>query len=426
MDSSSRPSLNTRIVLFGHFGAGNLGNEITLQAMLNQLRQLAPNAEFTCVCSGPDIVAATHNINAVPSRDILVGPWPHRDILVRMARKLFVGIPSEVYRWLKGVKTMWRTDALVVPGTGLLTDAYTLLNWGPYDLFRWSVTAKLCRCKLLFVSVGAGPIYGRLGRLFVKTALSLADYRSYRDQSSLQYLKSIGFRAENDLVYPDLAFSLPSAEMPRSRDSRGRRSVVGIGLMEYAGKYSVERPADTTYAAYLESVLEFVKWLLAHEYDVRLVIGDFVDARVAREFRLLLRQRLVDHDEGRIVDEPAASIEELLKQLAETDLVVATRFHNVLLSFLLNKPVVAISFHHKCSSLMQQMGMAEYCQDINSLNAAGLIEQFGQLQKNAGCVKRIIRERVRTCQDSLDEQYAIMLGKICPDIPQMPASAIRG
>ena len=97
---------------------------------------------------------------------------------------------------------------LIVPGTGLLTDAYGLFGWGPYSLFKWSLLAKACRCKLLFVSVGAGPIYGALGRWFVKSALSLADFRSYRDDSTKQYLKSIGFHSDNDRVCPDLVFSL--------------------------------------------------------------------------------------------------------------------------------------------------------------------------------------------------------------------------
>ena len=42
---------------------------------------------------------------------------------------------------------------LIVPGTGLLTDAYGLGGWGPYSLFKWSLAAKLRGCRVLFVSV---------------------------------------------------------------------------------------------------------------------------------------------------------------------------------------------------------------------------------------------------------------------------------
>jgi polysaccharide pyruvyl transferase WcaK-like protein len=394
--------------------------------MLHRLRRLAPDAEFTCICTGPETTAAAYNISAIAIRNYVVKAWAIQSPLARFARKLVVGIPSELCRWLQGFKTLWGTDALIVPGTGLLTDAYTLFNWGPYDMFRWSVTAKLCRCKLLFVSVGAGPLYSCMGRFFVKTALSLADFRSYRDMSTQQYLKSIGFRADHDPVYPDLAFSLPTPAMPERHNPKGSRPVVGLGLMEYAGKYSVERPTNAIPSAYMGSLLEFARWLLAHGYDVRLLIGALADADVMREFRSLLKQSVADVEE-RIIAEPIETAENLLLQLTATDLVVATRFHNVLLSLLLNKPVIAISFHHKCSSLMSQMGLPEYCQDINSLSADRLIEQFSQLQRNASCVKRITKDKVRACQDALDEQYGIIFSDICPDRRQVarPDTGVR-
>jgi polysaccharide pyruvyl transferase WcaK-like protein len=385
--------------------------------MLCFFRRLAPDAEFTCICTGPETVATTYGIKAEPSRNTMVKPWMLQNRPARWGRKLVIGMPCELYRWLKSLKTLWGTDALIVPGTGVLTDAYTMFHWGPYDMFRWAVAAKLCRCKLLFVSVGAGPIYSRAGRFFVKSALSLANFRSYRDESTLQYLKGIGFRTGDDPVYPDLAFSLPETLAPRGGKREVRRVVVGLGLMEYAGKYSVERPTRAVYSAYLETLVEFVKWLLAHDYSVRLLIGDLVDIPVTREFRSLLKERSVKHEEERIIDEPVACVEDLLTQLAATDLVVATRFHNVLLSLLLNKPVLAVSFHHKCSSLMRRMGLLEYCQDINHLNADRLIEQFCDLKRNAETLRPLIKDKTEEFRSALDEQYEYICTEMWPDCP---------
>jgi polysaccharide pyruvyl transferase WcaK-like protein len=406
------------IAFFGHFGQSNVGsnfgNDSTLQAIVYYLRALVPHAEFKCICTGPETVALAYNITAVPSRDVVIKAWALNSPFARLARKVVVGIPSELYRWLKGFKTLWGADALVVPGTGLLTDAYTLFNWGPYDMFRWSVTAKLCNCKLLFVSVGAGPIYSRAGRSCVKAALSLADFRSYRDESTLQYLKGIGFQTGNDPVYPDLVFSLPESLIPQGHDREGRRRVVGLGLMDYAGRYSVERPTSDVPSAYLETLVEFVRWLLAHEYNVRLLIGDVGDTPVTRKFESLLKERSGPHEDGRIINEPVASVEDLLRQLAATDVVVATRFHNVILALLLSKPVIAISFHHKCASLMNQMGLSEYCHDINCLDAYRLIEQFCDLEKNAERLKPLIQHKTGECRRALDAQYDCIFKEMWP------------
>ncbi|MGF7182403.1 polysaccharide pyruvyl transferase family protein [Tunturiibacter psychrotolerans] len=402
----------TKIALFGHFGAANFGNESTLQAMLWHLHRCVPHAELTCICTAPESVAADYGIAVVPMRGVVVKPWKLRNPLVRLIRNLVIGVPSEFYRWLKGILTLRRTDVVIIPGTGLLTDAFSIAGWGPYSTFKWSVIAKVCRCQLFFVSIGAGPLQSAAGRLLVKSALSLADFRSYRDESTLQYLKAIGFRTHADPVYPDLAFSLPPALLPTGQCRKARRLVVGLGLMEYVGMYGDEKTTKAHYSAYLETLVQFVNWLIDREYDVRILIGDLMDVPVTREFKARLRERSIAQAEDRVLTDSVASTEQLLSQLAETDFVVGTRFHNVLLALLLNKPSIAISFHQKCSSLMSEMGLSEYCQDINHLNAEILMDQFCQLEKNAENLKSRISQKVADYGNALDKQYSLIFARL--------------
>jgi polysaccharide pyruvyl transferase WcaK-like protein len=401
-----------RISFFGNFGLNNFGNESTLQAILYRMRKLLPDVEITCICTAPEAAATIHHISTFPISGTFVKPWATRNVLVKLIRKIFIGLPSELYRWYKALSILKGSDMLIIPGTGLLTDAYGLFHWGPYNIFKWVLVARLCHCKVVFVSVGAGPLYGTLGRYLVKSALSLASFRSYRDISTLQYIKELGFRLNGDLVYPDLAFSLPEAVMPSHALNGKRRRVVGLGLMEYAGKYSVENPSDSTYTSYMEGLVVFVRWLLASGYDIRLLIGDSCDGGVIEEFLALLGKRSVRWEEGRIVNEPVSSVEELLSQVDATDIVVATRFHNVLFALLLNKPVISIAFHHKCVSLMKEMGLANYCHDINHLDSEKLIDQFRQLESKAEVLGPIIKNKVKKYRSALDEQYEYLVSEI--------------
>ena len=175
------------VAFYGHFNSTNFGNESTLQAILYNLRRFYPDAKVTCICTRPEATVATHDMEVIVLSEAFFKSWVPRNPLSRVLRRICIGLPSEPYRWARGLMKLRRTDMLIVPGTGLLTDAYGLLSWGPYNLLKWSLLAKACRCKLLFVSVGAGPIYGRLGRRFAKLALSLGDFRSYRDNSTMQY-----------------------------------------------------------------------------------------------------------------------------------------------------------------------------------------------------------------------------------------------
>src|SRR6202030_926509 len=115
--------------------------------------------------------------------------------------------------------------------------------------------------------------------------------------------------------------------------------------------------------------------------------GDLGDMHTRQEFRDLLKERLSPGDEEHIIDEPIWSVDDLLSQIVATDIVVATRFHNVLLALLCNKPVISISFHHKCESLMSQLGLDKYCHDINHMNVDELIEQFQDAEGNAEMLK---------------------------------------
>jgi polysaccharide pyruvyl transferase WcaK-like protein len=402
----------TTVCFFGHFGSANFGNESTLLAIRFHLHRLLPGARVICACTGPETLVETREIEAVPISRKMLKRWDPRTPLTIWLRRLIIGLPSELGRSLQALRTLRAVDMLIIPGTGLLTDAYGLTGWGPYNSFKWSLIARMCRCKIFFVSVGAGPVYSTLGKCFVKSALSLADFRSYRDSASLEYLKRIGFEANGDRVYPDLVFSLPEAMLPRDGRKRGKRSIVGLGLMAYAGKYSLAKPRDSIYKNYLDNLVAFVRWLLARDYDIRLIIGDAIDMSALEEFKYLLKTSLGAYDEQRIVDQPALSVAQLLCQIAETDIVVATRFHNVLLALLLNKPVIAISFHHKCASLMRQIGLEKYCHDINHMNACRLIEQFEDVERNVEKLKPVIRQRVDQSRTALDEQYSLIFKSV--------------
>ena len=104
-------------------------------------------------------------------------------------RMAFLGLSEESREYIRAWRTLKGTDMFIIPGTGLLTDAFGLSGWGPYGVFKWSLMARLRGCRVMFVSVGAGPVRSAPGRFLVRSALSLADYRSYRDAPSKEVVQ---------------------------------------------------------------------------------------------------------------------------------------------------------------------------------------------------------------------------------------------
>jgi polysaccharide pyruvyl transferase WcaK-like protein len=179
--------------------------------------------------------------------------------------------------------------------------------------------------------------------------------------------------------------------------------------MDDPGRYNVDGLDHAVYPAYLQTLLAFVEWLLCNDWDVRLLIGDIVDRPIVETFKKMVEDRIGTVNAERVISDPVGRVEELLSQLAVTDFVVATRFHNVVLSLLLNKPVISISFHHKCTSLMSGMGLSEYCLDMKELQADRLIGSFCRLYRNAELLKPIIEEKAETCRVRLDQQYGLIV-----------------
>jgi polysaccharide pyruvyl transferase WcaK-like protein len=400
-------STRRKVMLFGVFGAGNLGNECTLQALLWNLGRYLPNAEITCICSEPDETASTYSISAVPIREVVFKIWPQvSNRWVGLLRKVLIAIPTEVCRWYRAARTLRGNGMLVMTGTGMLGDFGISALGLHYDILRWSIVAKLCRIKLVFLSVGVGPIRQPLSRCFVRLALRLADYRSYRDSFSRDYLQRIGFETNGDAVYPDLAFSLPKAVIPGTHKHNGQGTVIGVGVMTYQNRRSTLDSDDTIYRAYVAKVAVFVSWLLRHNYTVRLLIGDArYDNRVRHDLRGLLEGIGFRYEDGNIIDEPATSFSEVLSQLAATDVVVASRFHNVLLALMVTKLVVAVSYHEKVDSLMTGFGLLEFCQDIERVDIDKLIGQVTALETSAKRLRPQIERRTEVYRMALDEQY---------------------
>lgn len=405
-----------KIALLGNFGSGNLGNDCTLEAMLLNVRRRLPSAQICIICPSPEQTALTFHLPAFCIRHASLPAIKNR--LLHFLSRTFLGVPVEVYRWIMAFQRMAGCHMLVMTGTGMLGDLGIRPLGLHYDILRWTIAAKLCRCSVMFVSVGVGPIQSPLSRLFVKLSLRLAEYRSYRDGFAQTYLATIGFSATRDPVYPDLAFSLPVDGLWRAPRVPGMPTVVGVGLIEHDTKPGISKQNDATYLNYITNIAEFIRWLVQQHHTVRLLIGDVrYDQRVRRDLRIILKRGGLSYEQAGIIDEPAQSVTELVSQLAATDFVVASRFHNVLLALLLHKPTLAISFHPKVESLMSSLRMSHLCQYIDNIDVNKLTLQLAALQAGADNVRRDLARETTGYREALETQFEAILKRFDPMEP---------
>lgn len=407
------------IAFYGVFGVQNLGNESTLDSILLNVRERLPFARLYTICYEPVDTADRHKLEAVPIsaryfQSRAAGEVVHRrGGISRLFRVLFQRIPGELSDWIRAFKTLRGTSLMFMTGTGMITDYATGTFGFPYDIFKWSVAARLAAAKVRFVGMGVGPVYSRLSRFFLHRALALADYRSYRDDFSKQRIASTGFDSSKDAVFPDLVFSLPQDALPSKRNKGGQKRVVGVGVMDHRDVHLGEDQQEAAYASYLDNMCEFIGWLVAKGYAIRILQGDVKYDTVTRaELRAKLEARGIDYGQAGIVDEGAATVEELMEHIAEAHIVVSPRYHNLLIGLLYDIPCVSISYDPKNDALLDGFGLNRYHQPLSELDLQKLKAQFSELEAQVDDLKPAIRRRVNEYRLQLQQQYELILGNL--------------
>jgi polysaccharide pyruvyl transferase WcaK-like protein len=396
---------NKKIGLFGLFGIGNFGNDGSLEAMINFLRKERPSAELVCICPQPEWVQRCYSVATLPLN--WRRPENHQsDLLYR----LHIRVPGKLIDLIQTFKQMRKLDTLIVPGTGILDDFGESPGGTPYALFRTFLAAKICGTKILLVSIGAGPIENPINRWLMTTAAKLADYRSYRDATSKAFIKGTGIDIQNDPIYPDLAFGLTEFQSSDSHEPDNDTPTVGIGVMTYQGWRHACEFGPELYSIYLTKLTDFVIWLLDHRYRVRILMGDKSDQKAADDLSLALAKQRPELAVN-IVATPVDSLHDVMRQIAEVDFLVATRFHNVVCALMMAKPLVSIGYADKNKALMTDMGLGYYCQHIERLDVDLLIEQFTKLTANRVQIDSRIRETINDYQKLLSHQESLLLSK---------------
>lgn len=410
--SRSKPK---RICLFGLFGMDNYGNDGSLEAMLLFLRKTWPDAELSCVCINPEKVEKYHHVAAVPIR------WHGiSNRVLRLADKLALTLPQKIANWFQAIGHLRKFDVLIVPGTAPLSDYRAGPFDAPYAVFRWALAARLSGTKLFFVSTGAGPIHGGLSRRMLTYAAKSACYRSFRDSNSKDFVTSLGIDTRQDEVYPDLAFGLPTPGPVRSAAAEGAArqpvTTIAVGLMDYNGWHGHAAADTSIYSTYLRKMTSLVSSLLDRGYRVRLLVGESADERAVARLQALLVTAGYDvagdlrsgTGAGQLVVDPVHCLEDLMRQLADTSVVIAARFHNIICALKLAKPTISIGYQPKHVALMEQFGLESFCQHIEDIDVDQLKQQVQEQLDNHELYEDRIRRTLVAFQKGLGRQEKVL------------------
>jgi polysaccharide pyruvyl transferase WcaK-like protein len=387
-----------RVGVYGFFGMGNLGNEGSLTAFLSHVRAAYPQAVLCCFGADAEEVRREHGIPAVQlmtyraSREAS-GPM----VLAKKALGRLWDIPRTL--WLVG-----RIDVLVVPGTGVLESRLMSTPWGlPYWLFVAVASCRLRRKGVALISLGAEPAPHPTTRLFMRGIVRLAHYVTYRDAASVEAARSMGGTGTPGTVCPDLAFSLPT---PLGGPVTNGHVVIGV--MTFLGGADDPGRGDAVREAYVYRMVQTITRLVAEGRTVTLLVGDRADHALADRIADMVRLRRPDQPREAVATSRADDLEQLMREMSRAEVVVASRFHNVICGLKVLRPTVSLGYAGKNEDLLEEFGLGEFSQPIDRFEVDRLVDDVEAAARQQSVLEPRMRATLNRFEGQLAQQFVTL------------------
>ena len=299
-----------RIVIFGYFGCGNLGDETSLRQLVGFIKATDPRCEVTVISASPQQTAENLKVQAVGKLD-LPGIW----------------------------RAFRNADLLIGGGGSLFQDRTSLRSLLYYTTLV--LLGKLCRLKIFLYGQGIGPIRTRLGQFIARLALTAADVITARDRLSIIALAELNVRRPEIHIAAEpllLREALPTAtvddfwrEYPASKALR-----LGLILQDY--------PALPR--CFWTGLLESLCW--SEGLDVYLISLCERDLRFQKELASRFQIRLL----------PVINHwEELQKVVGGLDLLASSRLHGLVAAVVQGSACFGLALDPKIEGFCLQLGI---------------------------------------------------------------------
>ena len=403
----------------------NKGDAAITIGILNSLRasqaadRLRVSSYVTHANAGEISHAFRHVTQAHPQVDLVPCYFPalSRSIgkataLVRSFRcvikLLFPGLISD-----KSLDNAVRSAMAVVSNGGLYfgfrpTSTFNML----YHLFAFSypmLLAKRLGVPYVLFSQSFGPFPSRLCRVWMRALVNCSDGTWCRESLSADALWRLGGDNSRLKVIPDAAFGITSQNnidlnrIPLAGLRSGEYVALSLRSLVPAG-FSVK-----TEQAYLRAFGELIEWIVTNNKMTVVLVAHTLGPVEDEDDRITTRAVHDALSPGVAVQvvlcELDLSPQQLCTLYGNAALVVATRFHAVVLSLCGGTPVIAIPyFGMKTQGALRDMGLSSSILEVGEIDANVLREKVASCLEEASVsrseisliAKRLYREAMHS------------------------------
>ena len=270
---------------------------------------------------------------------------------------------------------------------------------------------NLLDIKYIVAPHSLGPFDGMVGTWIYKKVLKKAKVILCREQVTVEDLKKIGLT--NTEYCPDMAFYL-GKEFLETKDVKNDNFSIGITVRPW--KFLGLKSSDDIYEKYLDELFGALVQL-SNDFNnkIKFYFVPQVIGPDAREDDRLAIADMVDRLKGSTVNYEVVDIknrepENLISIYGKFDMIIGTRMHSIILSFLTGKPAIAIAYlGPKHIGIMKKYGLEEYVTSMQDINSGFVVEKVKKIYENLDDYKKNIRKNTTENILLIEESFKVQL-----------------
>ncbi|MGB3368660.1 MAG: polysaccharide pyruvyl transferase CsaB [Acidaminobacteraceae bacterium] len=365
----------SKFMISGFYGAGNVGDEAILEAMLTRITNNHKDAECFVISKNQRATKSDHNVETIGRND-------------------FSGF----------FKHLLSTDVLISGGGSLLQDVTSKKSLAYYIGIIFS--GVVFRKKIMLYSHGIGPINSKKYRKLVGFLLNRVDYITVREEKSKIDLIAMKVKSEKIYVTADPVINFDLANID-SRDTiidmfnlDKEKPIIGISIKSRC-IVSTE-----------EKLNEFRDMLvkLSNKYNIILLPFYFnEDIKVIEEvMNYEFINKIKNDDNLNIVAlDKEASYSEIIEMVCALDILVGERLHSLIFAAAAEVPLIGVSYDPKIDYFLESIK----CQSLfkaSNFDCSLLLNEIENLYENRIAFKEELSYNVQRLKKKLNKNDELL------------------
>ena len=305
------------VLISGYYGSKNGGDEAMLAAILETLRGLDEEINFTVISLTPEYTKKRHNVDAVAWLNV----WAI-------------------------IKKIFSADLLISGGGSLLQNVTSRRSL--YYYLGIIFLAKIFGKKVMLYAQGIGPIRGTLAHKLMNWIVNRVNLITVRDKGSLEELKRLKITKPKIFCTADPVLAIKPASLEVGKkillnhgtEKIAEEKFIGVSVRKWKG-WEICR---SNLATALDK--------LSEEFGAKIIFLPMQfpeDVKAAKLTAELMEKNSV------VIDEELSTAE-ILSLVGSMDILISIRLHALIFAGVMGVPMLGISYDPKIERFLDSIG----------------------------------------------------------------------